>query len=160
MAECVDISVTDVDALLAFAKKEKIDLTVIGPEMSLTVGVVDAFENEGMRIFGPTQEAAILEGSKVFTKEFLKKYKIPTAKFKVFTEAKKAKKYIDKCGAPLVVKADGLAAGKGVIVASTIKEAKSAVDLIMRDKAFGEAGNKLIVEECLKGEEADRKSVV
>ncbi len=154
MAECVDISVTDVDALVAFAKQEKIDLTVIGPEMSLTVGVVDAFEKEGLRIFGPTREAAILEGSKVYTKEFLKKYKIPTAKFKVFKDPKKAKKYIDKCGAPLVVKADGLAAGKGVIVAATINEAKDAVDLIMKDKAFGDAGNKLIVEQCLVGEEA------
>ncbi len=154
MAECVDISVTDVDALVAFAKEQEIDLTVIGPEMSLTVGVVDAFEKEGLRIFGPTRDAAILEGSKVFTKEFLKKYDIPTAQFKVFKDSKKAKKYIDKCGAPLVVKADGLAAGKGVIVASTVKEAKAAVDLIMRDKAFGEAGNKLIVEQCLTGEEA------
>ena len=154
MAECVDISVTDVDALVSFAKEEEIDLTVIGPEMSLTVGVVDAFEKEGLRIFGPTQDAAILEGSKVYTKEFLKKYNIPTAKFKVFKDPKKAKKYIDKTGAPVVVKADGLAAGKGVIVAATVKEAKLAVDLIMTDKAFGDAGNKLIVEQCLQGEEA------
>ncbi|MEA3469881.1 MAG: phosphoribosylamine--glycine ligase [Thermodesulfobacteriota bacterium] len=154
MAECVDLSVTDVDALVSFAKKEKIDLTVVGPELSLTAGIVDVFEREGLRIFGPSQDAAILEGSKVYTKEFLKKYKIPTAAFKVFTNPKKAKKYIEKCGAPLVVKADGLAAGKGVIVAATVKEAKAAVDLIMRDKAFGDAGNKLIVEECLKGEEA------
>ena len=154
MAECVDLSVTDVDALVSFAKKEKIDLTVVGPELSLTAGIVDAFEREGLRIFGPTQKAAILEGSKVYTKEFLKKYKIPTAQFKVFKDRKKAKKYIDKRGAPLVVKADGLAAGKGVIVAATIKEAKDAVDLIMRDKAFGDAGKHLIVEECLQGEEA------
>lgn len=154
MAECIDISVTDVDALVSFAKKEQIDLTVVGPELSLTAGVVDAFEDEGLRIFGPSQDAAILEGSKVFTKEFLKKYKIPSAQFKVFTDRKKAKKYIDKCGAPLVVKADGLAAGKGVIVALTVEEAKEAVDLIMIDKAFGDAGNKLIIEECLKGEEA------
>ena len=154
MAECVDISATDVDALVTFAQNEKIDLTVVGPELSLTAGIVDAFEKEGLRIFGPTEEAAILEGSKVYTKEFLKKYKIPTANFKVFTSSKKAKKYIDKCGAPLVVKADGLAAGKGVIVAATVDEAKEAVDLIMKDKAFGDAGNKLIVEECLIGEEA------
>lgn len=154
MAECVDISATDVDALVSFATKEKIDLTVVGPELSLTAGIVDAFEQEGLRIFGPTQKAAILEGSKVYTKEFLKKYAIPTAKFKVFKDRKKAKKYIDKCGAPLVVKADGLAAGKGVIVAATNKEAKEAVDLIMRDKAFGDAGNHLIIEECLQGEEA------
>jgi len=154
MAECVELSVTDVDGLVSFAKKEKIDLTVVGPELSLTAGIVDAFEQQGLRIFGPSQDAAILEGSKVYTKEFLKKYKIPSAKFKVFKDLEKAKKYIDECGAPLVVKADGLAAGKGVIVASTVQEAKDAVDLIMRDKAFGDAGNFLIVEECLKGEEA------
>jgi len=154
MAECVEISVTDVEALVSFAKEKKIDLTVVGPELSLTAGIVDVFEKEGLRIFGPTQAGAILEGSKVYTKEFLKKYKIPTAKFKVFKDRKKAKKYIDKCGAPLVVKADGLAAGKGVIVATTVKEAKDAVDLIMRDKAFGDAGDHLIVEECLRGEEA------
>ncbi len=154
MAECVDINVSDVEALVAFALKEQIDLTVIGPELSLTAGVVDAFQKEGLRIFGPSQDAAILEGSKVFTKDFLKKYHIPSAKYKVFKDRKKAKKYIDKCGAPLVVKADGLAAGKGVIVAETVKEAKAAVDLIMRDKAFGEAGTHLIVEECLRGEEA------
>ncbi len=154
MAQCVDLSVTDVDGLVSFAKSEKIDLTVVGPELSLTAGIVDAFQKEDLRIFGPSRDAAILEGSKVFTKEFLKKYNIPTARFKVFKERKKAKKYIDKCGAPLVVKADGLAAGKGVIVASSVKEAKEAVDLIMRDKAFGEAGNRLIVEECLAGEEA------
>ena len=154
MAECVDIGVTDIDKLVAFAKSEKIELTVIGPEMSLTAGVVDAFEKEGLSVFGPNQDAAILEGSKVYTKEFLKKYKIPTAKFKVFKNPQKAYKYIDKCGAPIVVKADGLAAGKGVIVATTVEEAKDAVDLIMRDKAFGDAGNKLIIEQCLTGEEA------
>ncbi len=154
MADCVNISATDIDGLVSFAKQEKIDLTVVGPELSLTAAIVDEFEKEGLRIFGPTRDAAILEGSKVYTKEFLKKYKIPTARFKVFKDAKKAKKFIDKRGAPLVVKADGLAAGKGVIVAATVKEAKAAVDLIMKDKAFGDAGNKLIVEDCLKGEEA------
>jgi phosphoribosylamine--glycine ligase len=154
MADCVDIDATDVDALLGFAVKNKIDLTVIGPELSLTAGVVDAFQKEGLRIFGPTQDASILEGSKVFTKNFLKKYHIPSARYKVFKDSKKAKKYIDKSGAPLVVKADGLAAGKGVIVAATVKEAKDAVDLIMRDKAFGAAGKHLIIEECLAGEEA------
>ncbi len=124
MAECVDIGVTDIDKLVEFAKIENIDLTVIGPEMSLTAGIVDAFEKEGLAVFGPSQDAAILEGSKVYTKEFLKKYNIPTAKFKVFKNPQKAYKYIDKCGAPLVVKADGLAAGKGVIVAATIKKQK------------------------------------
>ncbi len=154
MAECVDLAVTDIDALLQFAKQERIDLTIVGPESSLAAGIVDRFEEEGLRIFGPQKNSAILEGSKVFAKEFMEKYAIPTASFKVFTDLKKARKYIDQIGAPLVVKADGLAAGKGVIVAGTIKEAKEAVDLIMKDKAFGDAGNKVIVEACLQGEEA------
>lgn len=153
-AECVDISVTDIDSLLKFAQQEKVDLTVVGPEAALVEGIVDLFEENNMRIFGPSQKASILEGSKVFTKEFLEKYKIPTAKFKIFKEAKKAKKYIDKQGAPIVVKADGLAAGKGVIVAATVEEAKEAVDSIMKDKAFGSAGDKIVIEACLKGEEA------
>lgn len=154
LAECIDIKATDVDALLEFAKKEAIDLTVVGPESSLVAGIVDLFEDNGLRIFGPSQKAAELEGSKVFCKEFLEKYHIPSAPFKVFSEAKKAKRYIDRCGAPIVVKADGLAAGKGVIVARTVEEAKQAVDLIMAEKAFGSAGDKIIVEACLGGEEA------
>ncbi len=154
LAECVNIDATDVDRLLDFALAEKIDLTVVGPEASLVEGVVDRFEKEGLRIFGPSKNASILEGSKVFTKEFLDKYNIPTAKFKVYKEAGPAKKYIDEHGAPVVVKADGLAAGKGVIVAETVKEAKEAVDLIMEDKAFGEAGDSIVVEDCLVGEEA------
>lgn len=154
LAECVDISATDVEKLVEFAKAEAIDLTVVGPESSLVAGIVDEFEKNDLRIFGPNKKAAILEGSKVFTKEFLKKYKIPTASFKVFKEKKKAKKYIEASGAPIVVKADGLAAGKGVFVAKTVKEAKEAVDIIMADKAFGEAGNKIVVESCLAGEEA------
>ena len=154
IAECVDISATDVEGLLDFALREGVDLTVVGPESSLVAGIVDIFEKNDLRIFGPSKKAAELEGSKVFSKEFLKKYKIPTAPFKVFKERKKAKKYIDSCGAPIVVKADGLAAGKGVIVAQTVAEAKRAVDLIMKDKAFGSAGNKIIIEKCLVGEEA------
>jgi phosphoribosylamine--glycine ligase len=154
MAECVDLAVTDIDALLEFARQEKIDLTIVGPESSLAAGIVDRFEEEGLRIFGPRKNAAFLEGSKVFAKEFMEKYAIPTASFKVFADIKKARKYIDQIGAPLVIKADGLAAGKGVIVAGTLKEAKDAVDLIMKDKAFGDAGNKVIVEACLQGEEA------
>lgn len=154
LAQCVDISATDVDSLLAFAQKEGIDLTVVGPEASLVAGIVDRFEENGLRIFGPSMKSAQLEGSKVFSKEFLKKYSIPTAAFKVFTDRKKAKKYIEKKGAPIVVKADGLAAGKGVIVAQTEKEAKKAVDLIMAEKAFGDAGQKIVIEECLTGEEA------
>jgi len=131
LAECVDIAATDVEGLLAFAIAEEIDLTIVGPESSLVKGIVDLFEENDLRIFGPTQKSAILEGSKVFSKEFLHKYNIPTAPFKVFKDKKKAKKYIEKQGAPIVVKADGLAAGKGVIVANTIEEAKEAVDLIM-----------------------------
>lgn len=154
IAECVDISATDVEGLLQFALQENIDLTVVGPESSLVEGVVDAFENKKLRIFGPTKKAAILEGSKVFSKEFLEKYNIPSASFMVFKDRKKAKKYIDQCGAPIVVKADGLAAGKGVIVAQTVKEAKKAVDLIMKDRAFGNAGEKIVIEACLTGEEA------
>jgi phosphoribosylamine--glycine ligase len=154
MADCVDISATDVKKLLKFAKKEKIDLTVVGPESSLVAGIVDVFEKNGLRIFGPTMKAAELEGSKVFSKEFLEKYKIPTAPFKVFKDSDKAKKYIDSHGAPIVVKADGLAAGKGVIVAQTVEEAKHAVDHIMADKAFGSAGDTIVIESCLTGEEA------
>ncbi len=154
MAECVDISVTDVNALLHFAKAQEIDLTVVGPESSLVAGIVDVFEDNGLRIFGPSQRAVELEGSKVYCKEFFKKYDIPTAAFEVFNDKKKAKKFIDKCGAPLVIKADGLAAGKGVIVAKTVEEAKQAVDLIMTEKAFGAAGDRIVIETCLVGEEA------
>jgi phosphoribosylamine--glycine ligase len=154
LAECVDLDATDVAGLLEFAKKESIDLTVVGPESSLVAGIVDEFEKNGLRIFGPSKKAAELEGSKVYSKEFLKKYNIPSAAFKVFKDRKKAKKYLDSCGAPIVVKADGLAAGKGVLVCQTIKEAKQAVDLIMLDKAFGKAGNKIVIEDCLVGEEA------
>jgi len=154
LAECIDVSATDVKGLLQLALQEEIDLTIVGPESSLVEGVVDAFTEKNLRIFGPTKKAAILEGSKVFSKEFLEKYNVPSASFKVFKDRKKAKKYIDHCGAPIVVKADGLAAGKGVIVAKSVKEAKNAVDLIMKERAFGSAGEKIIIEECLSGEEA------
>lgn len=154
LASCLDIKANDVKGLVQFASAEKIDLTIIGPEDPLTLGVVDAFEKKGLRVFGPSAAAAELEGSKVFTKDFLKKYNIPSAAYKVFTKAGPAKKYIDKIGAPCVVKADGLAAGKGVIVCQTESKAKKAVDLIMKQKAFGGAGDRLIVEEFLQGEEA------
>lgn len=154
LAECIDISATDVEGLLAFALKANVDLTVVGPESSLVAGIVDVFEKEKLRIFGPSQQAAILEGSKVFTKEFMVKYGIPTASFEVFHSRKEAIKYLDTCKVPVVVKADGLAAGKGVIVAGTVKEAKDAVDLIMQDKAFGAAGNTIVIEDCVSGEEA------
>lgn len=154
LAECVAIEPTDVKGLLEFAVKKGIGLTIVGPEVALAAGIVDAFEAKGLRVFGPNQKAAQLESSKVFCKEFLKKYNIPTASFEVFSDRKKAKKYLDCCVAPIVVKADGLAAGKGVVVAQTIDEAKSAVDMIMEEKAFGGAGDKLIIEACLRGEEA------
>ncbi len=154
MATCVDLKASDVKGLVKFALQQKIDLTVIGPEDPLALGIVDAFEKKGLRVFGPSGAAAELERSKVFTKDFLKKYNIPSAAYKVFTKAGAAKKYIDKIGAPCVVKADGLAAGKGVIVAMTKSEAKKGVDLIMKDRAFGAAGDRVVVEEFLQGEEA------
>jgi phosphoribosylamine--glycine ligase len=153
-AACVDISASDVDGLLVFALKEKIDLTVVGPESSLTLGIVNRFTEKGLRIFGPDSKAAILEGSKVFTKTLMEKYGIPSGFFKVFSDRNQAMAYLDEIKAPVVVKADGLAAGKGVIVAASIAEAREAVDLIMADKAFGEAGNKVVIEEFLAGEEA------
>jgi phosphoribosylamine--glycine ligase len=154
LAACVNIEATDVDGLLAFAAQEKIDLTVVGPESSLTLGIVDRFREKGLRIFGPDSRAAILEGSKAFTKTLMAKYKIPSGFFKAFTERDAAMAYLDEVGAPVVVKADGLAAGKGVIVARDIAEARSAVELIMGDRAFGAAGNSVVIEEFLAGEEA------
>jgi len=154
MAECVNIKADKVDDLLNFARFEGVDLTVVGPEVSLTLGIVDLFEKEGKRIFGVSKAAAELEGSKVFSKELMRRYNIPSAEYKTFYSPKEAEDYIRMKGAPIVVKADGLAAGKGVIVATTTDEALEAVDLIMRRRAFGDAGNRVIVEECLKGEEA------
>ena len=154
MAQCVAISATDIKGLVDFAKKEKIDLTLVGPEASLTLGVVDAFEKQGLRIFGPTQKAAVLEGSKVFTKKFMQDYDIPTAGFSVFRKRERAIEYVRRIGAPVVIKADGLAAGKGVIVAQTVQEAIDAIDIIMKDKVFGDAGNRVVVEDFMTGEEA------
>ncbi|MCI5223890.1 MAG: phosphoribosylamine--glycine ligase [Candidatus Electrothrix sp. AR4] len=154
MATCVKITADDIDGLLEFAQREHVDLTMVGPEDALAAGIVDRFEEEGLRIFGPTSAAAALESSKVFCKEFLQKNSIPSAKYKVFDKAATAKKYIDEIGAPCVVKADGLAAGKGVIVCQTATEAKEAVDLMMKDNAFGDAGENVIVEQFLTGEEA------
>jgi len=153
-AECVDIAADDLDKLVNFATSENIDLTVVGPEVPLTLGIVDLFRERGLRVFGPTRKAAALEGSKVFTKDLLKKYGIPSAAYGSFTDRNEAVAYIEKNGAPLVVKADGLAAGKGVIVAQTEAEAIEAVDLIMAEKAFGDAGARVVVEEFLVGEEA------
>ncbi len=154
MAECVAIQADDCAGLAKFASEKNIDLTLVGPEVSLTLGVVDLFEEKGLRIFGPRKGAAALEGSKVFMKDILAKYEIPSAQYATFTDRNKALEYLDKIGAPVVVKADGLAAGKGVIVCQEISEAKDAIELIMTEKAFGDAGDEVIIEEFLPGEEA------
>ncbi|WP_380184812.1 phosphoribosylamine--glycine ligase [Kalamiella sp. sgz302252] len=150
----VAISATDIPALLDFAKRENIDLTIVGPEAPLVIGVVDAFRAEGLKIFGPTQAAAQLEGSKAFTKDFLARHKIPTAEYQNFTDVDAALAYTREKGAPIVIKADGLAAGKGVIVAMTLQEAEEAIKDMLAGNAFGDAGHRIVVEEFLDGEEA------
>lgn len=152
--ENVNIGVEDIDALLAFAQEKQIGLTIVGPEAPLVIGVVDAFEAAGLPIFGPTQAAAQLEGSKAFSKDFLARHNIPTAEYANFTDVSEAVAYIKEKGAPIVVKADGLAAGKGVIVAQTEAEAIAAVEDMLAGNAFGDAGSRVVVEECLIGEEA------
>ncbi|MCU6225283.1 phosphoribosylamine--glycine ligase [Morganella morganii] len=162
----VDISATDIDGLVAFARANNIGLTIVGPEAPLVLGVVDAFNAAGLTIFGPTKGAAQLEGSKAFTKDFLARHHIPTADYQNFTEVEPALAYLDKTGAPVVIKADGLAAGKGVIVAMTLKEAQDAVHDMLAGNAFGDAGHRIVIEEFLTGEEAsfivmvDGKNVV
>ncbi|WP_353613587.1 phosphoribosylamine--glycine ligase [Mangrovibacter phragmitis] len=150
----VDINVTDIPALLSFAQNEKIDLTIVGPEAPLVIGVVDAFQAAGLTIFGPTKGAAQLEGSKAFTKDFLARHHIPTAEYQNFTEVEPALAYVREKGAPIVIKADGLAAGKGVIVAMTLEEAEAAIQDMLAGNAFGDAGHRVVVEEFLDGEEA------
>lgn len=150
----IDIAVTDIKGLVTFAKQQAIDLTIVGPEAPLVIGVVDAFRQEGLAIFGPTQAAAQLEGSKAFTKDFLARHKIPTAEYQNFTEIEPAIAYLREKGAPTVIKADGLAAGKGVIVAMTLKEAEDAVRDMLAGNIFGEAGHRVVIEEFLDGEEA------
>ena len=150
----VEIGVEDINALVSFAQKENIGLTIVGPEAPLVIGVVDAFTKAGLKCFGPTEGAAQLEGSKAFTKDFLAKHKIPTAAYQVFTDADKACDYIAEQGAPIVVKADGLAAGKGVIVAETVEQAQEAARDMLIDNKFGDAGARVVVEEFLAGEEA------
>ena len=152
--ENVAIGATDVPALVAFAQKEQIGLTIVGPEAPLVIGVVDAFRAAGLTIFGPTQAAAQLEGSKAFTKDFLARQQIPTAEYQNFTEVEPALAYLREKGAPIVVKADGLAAGKGVIVAMTLAEAEDAVRDMLSGNAFGDAGSRVVIEEFLDGEEA------
>ncbi|MFT4993288.1 MAG: phosphoribosylamine--glycine ligase [Paraglaciecola sp.] len=150
----VDISAEDVSGLLAFALEQQIELTIVGPEVPLVLGVVDAFQAAGLNIFGPSKAAAQLEGSKAFTKDFLQRHHIPTGDYQNFTEIDPAIAYMQEKGAPIVIKADGLAAGKGVIVAMTLQEAEDAIRDMLAGNAFGEAGSTVVIEEFLDGEEA------
>lgn len=154
IAELVDIKADDMDGLLNFAKEKKIDLTVVGPEAPLVAGIVDKFESRSLRIFGPNKNCARIEGSKVFSKELMKRCGVPTADFMVFDNSNDALKYLATKKAPIVVKADGLCAGKGVVVCNTINEAQGAVNDMMVKKIFGAAAKKIIIEDCLIGEEA------
>ena len=153
VATCVPIAVDDVKGLARFAREHRIDLTVVGPELPLTLGLVDRFAQDGLRAFGPTAAAARLEGSKVFAKELLRQLRIPTAFFGAFADPDEATRFVDEVGAPVVVKADGLAAGKGVFICSTVREAHEAVEQLMRQRLFGDAGSRVVVEEFLQGEE-------
>ena len=152
--ENVDISVDDIDGLVKFAKDNSIGLTIVGPEAPLVAGVVDAFKQAGLKCFGPSAAAAQLEGSKSFTKDFLARHNIPTAEYGNFTDIEQALAYLKQKGAPIVIKADGLAAGKGVIVAETLEQAENAVKDMLSGNAFGEAGHRVVIEEFLDGEEA------
>lgn len=152
-AECVNIGAMEFDKLVAFAKEKEIDLTIIGMDDPLVGGVVDAFETEGLRVFGPRQNAAVIEGSKAFSKDLMKKYNIPTAAYENFTDPKKALAYLETVKMPIVLKADGLALGKGVLICSTLEEAKAGVKTLMLDKQFGDAGNEIVIEEFMTGRE-------
>ncbi len=149
-----NVPITDIAELLAFAKREHVALTVVGPEAPLAAGVVDAFRAAGLKIFGPTREAAQLESSKDFAKQFLVRHAIPTAKYQTFSDAKEAHAYIDAEGAPIVIKADGLAAGKGVVVAMSLQEAHDAIDMMLVGNKMGDAGARVVIEEFMEGEEA------
>ncbi|ACK96135.1 phosphoribosylamine--glycine ligase [Bacillus thuringiensis] len=153
VATPVDIDENDFDALVLFAKENKVELTFVGPEIPLMNGIVDRFKEEGLRVFGPNKAAAVIEGSKAFTKELMKKYDIPTAAYETFTDYEEAVQYIQKVGAPIVIKADGLAAGKGVTVAMTLEEALQAVKEMLQYVKFGEASKKVVIEEFLDGQE-------
>jgi len=147
IAQNLDIKADDVGKLLEFAWNEQIDLTVVGPEQPLSLGIVDTFRNHDLMIFGPTQDAALIEGSKAFSKDLMHKYNVPTAAYGVFSDVAEATAFIDKTGAPIVVKADGLAAGKGVIIAQTREEAVEAVQDMLSGNAFGSAGSRVVIEE-------------
>lgn len=160
LAECVPIGAMEFDKLVAFAKEKEIDFTIIGMDDPLVGGVVDAFEAEGLKVFGPRKNAAILEGSKAFSKDLMKKYNIPTAAYENFTSAEDALKYLETAKMPIVLKADGLALGKGVLICNTLEEAKAGVKEIMEDKKFGTAGNTMVVEEFMTGREVSVLSFV
>lgn len=153
VAECIDLEAENIDGLYNFALKQKIDLTIVGPEDALMAGIVDRFRDGHLNIFGPNKRASIIEGSKVFAKTLMRKHGIPTADFKVFEDLKQAKKHLTTCEFPLVIKADGLAKGKGVFVCKTLEEANKHIDDIMQEKIFGHAGDKVVIEEFLSGEE-------
>ncbi len=152
-AECVDIKAMEFDKLVAFAKEKQIGLTIIGMDDPLVGGVVDAFEAEGLRVFGPRKNAAIIEGSKAFSKDLMKKYNIPTASYENFTDPEQALAYLENVKMPIVLKADGLALGKGVLICETLEEAKAGVKTLMLDKQFGDAGNEIVIEEFMTGRE-------
>ena len=152
-AECVDIKAMEFDKLVAFAKEKQIGLTIIGMDDPLVGGVVDAFEAEGLRVFGPRKNAAIIEGSKAFSKDLMKKYNIPTASYENFTDPEQALAYLETVKMPIVLKADGLALGKGVLICETLEEAKAGVKTLMLDKQFGDAGNEIVIEEFMTGRE-------
>jgi phosphoribosylamine--glycine ligase len=154
LAENIGIKVDDLAGLLAFARKEGIGLTVVGPELPLSLGIVDLFEDNGLRIFGARRNAAMIEASKAFSKDLMKKYRVPTAAYEVFEQVEPAMEFIDRLGIPVVVKADGLAAGKGVVIAQTRDEALAAVTGMLKGNMFGDAGARVVIEEFLTGEEA------
>ncbi|MCX7572084.1 phosphoribosylamine--glycine ligase [Tumebacillus sp. DT12] len=154
LATCVNIGGEEVSALADFAEQEGIDLTVVGPEAPLLAGIVDHFEERGLKVFGPKKAAAMVEGSKAFAKALMEQANVPTARYADFTDLEAARSYVREQGAPIVIKADGLAAGKGVVVAMTLEEAESALDMMMKDKAFGDSGSKVVIEEFLTGQEA------
>ncbi|WP_284141364.1 MULTISPECIES: phosphoribosylamine--glycine ligase [unclassified Virgibacillus] len=153
IAECIPIKETNIEGLLTFAKENQIDLTIVGPENPLMAGIANRFQQERLPIFAPTKEAAIVEGSKSFAKAFMMRHAIPTAQYEAFTDAAKAKQFVKEKGVPIVIKADGLAAGKGVVVAETIEAADEAIDDMLVAKAYAEAGNKIVIEEFLEGKE-------
>lgn len=160
LAECVPIGAMEFDRLVAFAKEQAIDLTIIGMDDPLVGGIVDAFEAEGLKVFGPRKNAAILEGSKAFSKDLMKKYHIPTAAYETFDDPKTALDYLETAKMPIVLKADGLALGKGVLICNTLEEARAGVREIMEDKKFGDAGNHMVVEEFMTGREVSVLSFV